>query len=149
MGHDAARLCTAQRRAMLCRAITQGIQLTKLENWPVFKDEALKILSFLQIYAVGGRNWFEGEAGIEEEIFSSTEVFDTETEKWSAGPDLPKPLAFATAVTAPHATFILGGQTEAGNIYSVSIFKNKSDANSGLDYFSTNKGYQSSVETRC
>ncbi len=76
---------------------------------------------FLQIYAVGGRNWFEGEGGIEEEIFSSTEVFDTETEKWSAGPDLPKPLAFATAVTAPHATFILGGQTEAGNMYSVSL----------------------------
>ena len=46
-------------------------------------------------------------------------MFDTETEKWSPGPELPTPLAFATAVTAPHATFILGGQTEGGNIASV------------------------------
>ena len=37
MGHDAARLCTAQHRVMLCRAITHGIQLIKLENWSVFK----------------------------------------------------------------------------------------------------------------
>ena len=43
-----------------------------------------------------------------ENLLTSTEIFDTETEMWSEGPELPSPLAFATVVSTPLATFILG-----------------------------------------
>ena len=62
----------------------------------------------------------DGEEGVEEQILQSTEVFDTATETWSPGPDLPTPLAFATAVSTPYATFIVGGQSEGDNVFSVS-----------------------------
>ena len=61
----------------------------------------------------------DGEDGIEEQILASTEVFDTVTETWTAGPDLPSPLAFASAISTPYATFIVGGQTESDNPFSV------------------------------
>ena len=50
-----------------------------------------------------------------ENLLTSTEIFDTETEIWSDGPELPFPLAFATAVSTPFASFVLGGQTVPGD----------------------------------
>ena len=52
-------------------------------------------------------------------LLTSTEIFDTKTEKWSTGPELPTALAFATAVSTPLATFILGGQIVGGDPTSV------------------------------
>ena len=54
-----------------------------------------------------------------ENLLTSTEIFDTETEIWSDGPELPFPLAFATAVSTPFASFVLGGQTVPGDPPSV------------------------------
>ncbi len=64
-----------------------------------------------KIYVVGGRNWIEQDGVLTENILRSTEIFDTETETWSDGPDLPTPLAYATVVSTPLAVFILGGKT--------------------------------------
>ena len=50
-----------------------------------------------------------------ENLLTSTEIFDTETETWSDGPELPNSLAFATVVSTPLATFIMGGQTVGGD----------------------------------
>ena len=50
-----------------------------------------------------------------ENLLTSTEIFDTETETWSDGPELPISLAFATVVSTPLATFIMGGQTVGGD----------------------------------
>ena len=50
-----------------------------------------------------------------ENLLTSTEIFDTETETWSDGPELPFSLAFATVVSTPLATFIMGGQTVGGD----------------------------------
>ena len=52
-------------------------------------------------------------------LLTSTEIFDTKTEKWSTGPELPTALAFATAVSTPLGTFILGGQIVGGDPSSV------------------------------
>ena len=50
-----------------------------------------------------------------ENLLTSTEIFDTETETWSDGPKLPISLAFATVVSTPLGTFIMGGQTVGGD----------------------------------
>ena len=50
-----------------------------------------------------------------ENLLTSTEIFDTETETWSDGPELPISLAFATVVSTPLGTFIMGGQTVGGD----------------------------------
>lgn len=75
---------------------------------------------YKKIYVVGGRYWTQTDAGVVENILSSTEVFDTETETWSTGPELPSPLAFATVVATPLETFIIGGQTVGDDPTSVS-----------------------------
>ena len=64
------------------------------------------------------RNIFQ-DGVLVENLLTSTEIFDTETETWSDGPELPFPLAFATVVSTPFATFVMGGQTVSGDPSSV------------------------------
>ena len=68
---------------------------------------------------MGGRIWSKQSGQLSERFLDSTEVFDVETETWSEGPNLPTTLAFATAVTTPLATFIVGGQFVGGDLGSV------------------------------
>ncbi len=49
--------------------------------------------------------------GNDEMFLKSTEIFHPKTRTWINGPDLPFELAYATVVTTPKESWIVGGKT--------------------------------------
>jgi len=67
------------------------------------------------VYAIGGYSYWGGG------YVTSVEVFDSETETWTAAPDLPYELAFAQAFVHDASVYIIGGYN--GSVYNKNVLK--------------------------
>jgi TIR domain/Kelch motif len=75
-----------------------------------------------------GRLWVAGGVSGEEgrSLLDRVSIFDPSTGSWSAGPTLPRPVAFAPLVLTDKYLYIIGGQSSSGAIANVLRLDNES-----------------------
>ena len=71
------------------------------------------------VYAIGGYSYWGGGYVI------SVEVFESETETWTAAPDLPYELAYAQAFVHDASVYVIGGYN--GSVYNKNVLKLNDD----------------------